>query len=238
MSAWHFVLNHFISADTSFVLSFWFKSCQNGWKQPELTALNHCWMYLKVFLLLDIVLGSRAEIVPQFWDWLKPVDSHLDWPHTTKPTSHSWYLWKTALMDALHLGRNQQLSTPLGKWIAQCSSEGWYLHQVTNSLWEAQQSQWVHHGSILQCTCQVWFHSQGNITQPPPLHQLEKATTICNGQTITLMGSAVCKYPTQGVDPCHKLCTAEFSMQWVLKISLQGSQGELQVAITRGRVMQ
>jgi len=72
----------------------------------------------------------------------------------------------------------------------------------------------------------------------PPLHQLEKATTICNGQTITLMGSAVCKYPTQGVDPCHKLCTAEFSMQWVLKISLQGSQGELQVAITRGRVMQ
>jgi len=89
---------------------------QNGWKQLELKALSHCQMYLKMFLLSDIVLGSRVEISMQFWEWYHLADSSLDWPCANKPTPHLWYLWKTALMDALHLGRNQRLATPLGKW--------------------------------------------------------------------------------------------------------------------------
>jgi len=39
---------------------------QTGWKQPALHALNQCQMFLKVFLLSDIVIGSGESIAAQF----------------------------------------------------------------------------------------------------------------------------------------------------------------------------
>jgi len=41
---------------------------QHGWKQPKLKVLNQCRLYLKVFLLLDIVLSSSIAISAQFWE--------------------------------------------------------------------------------------------------------------------------------------------------------------------------
>ncbi len=136
---------------------------QNGWKQLELKALSHCQMYLKMFLLSDIVLGSRVEISMQFWEWYHLADSSLDWPRTSKPTPHLWYLWKTALMDILHLGRNQRLATPLGKWMAQQSWLGWYLHRATNLLWEAQPSQWICHAAYHNVLDRQSFCLQANL---------------------------------------------------------------------------
>jgi len=39
-----------------------------GKKQPELQMLNHCRMYLQVFLLSDIVTGTGTTISSQFWN--------------------------------------------------------------------------------------------------------------------------------------------------------------------------
>jgi len=55
---------------------------------------------------------------------------------------------------SLHLGRNQWLALPLGRWHAQHQPCGWFYHQTTNSLWEASMTQWVQHGSHAQCTQQ------------------------------------------------------------------------------------
>jgi len=46
--------------------------------------------------------------------------------------------------------------------------------------------------------------------------------------------SATCEQRSQGIDPCHRLRMAEFSIQWVFKISLQGTQSKLQASLSRG----
>jgi len=115
---------------------------KNGWKQPALQVLNHCRMYLQVFLILDIVMGTGSFIAAQFWDRLQPAQSQFRWPKTNPPPISSWTLWREALMTTLHLGRNQKLAVPLGKWLAQSHPNGWYYHLPTNSLWESFDSQW------------------------------------------------------------------------------------------------
>jgi len=96
---------------------------QHGWKQPKLKIPNQCRMYLKVFLLSDIVLSSGITISAQFCKQFHLANSPFDWPRTPIPTLHSWYVWKKALTEVLHLGRNQGLSIPLGKWSTQTSLE-------------------------------------------------------------------------------------------------------------------
>jgi len=92
---------------------------QSGWKQLELQTLNQCRMFLKVFLLLEIVKGSSKYIVSQFWDCPHLAASPYLWPRTPTPTGSSWKMWQKALSTSLHLGRNQRLALPLGKWYAQ-----------------------------------------------------------------------------------------------------------------------
>jgi len=109
---------------------------QNGWKQPELFTLNQCHMYLKTFMLSDIIIGSGVSIAAQFWDQLQPAESAMAWPRTNQPSSLAWNTWQQALTSALHLGRNKCLAIPLGKWQEQSQPQGWYYHTATNSLWE------------------------------------------------------------------------------------------------------
>ena len=65
--------------------------------------------------------------------------------------------------------------------------------------------------------------------------KLEQTTIVWHGQSIIMTGSATCEQLSQGIDPCHRLRTAEFSTQWALGISLQGAQGKLQTALSRGK---
>jgi len=81
------------------------------------------------------------------------------------------------LTDALHLGCNQWLEIPLGKWFAQMPPWGWHYHWETNSLWEANPNEWIWHGGIQQHTHQLGFHAQGKINHPP-MRQLERATIV------------------------------------------------------------
>jgi len=87
---------------------------QKGWQQPDLNTLNHCRMFLKVFLLSDIVDGFGAVISPAFWDRPSPAESVYNWPQTTLPSQSAWSLWRAALTLVLHLGCNQCLAIPLG----------------------------------------------------------------------------------------------------------------------------
>jgi len=77
-------------------------------------TLNHCRVYLKVFRLSDIVIGSSKSITQQFWDRPHPADSPFEWPKTMAPPLMAWNSWHQALTSALHLGRNQRLAIPLG----------------------------------------------------------------------------------------------------------------------------
>jgi len=116
---------------------------QDGWKQPVLQTLNQCHMYLKVFWLSDIVIGSSKSIAQQFWDRPHLADSPFSWPKTMLPSPQAWSSWHQALTSALHLGRNQRLAIPLEHWFIQSQPSGWYYHPPTNSLWEVQVHQWI-----------------------------------------------------------------------------------------------
>jgi len=94
---------------------------QTGWKPPKFMSLNHCRMFLHVFLLSDIVVGLGNYIPTQFWDQFMLLESTFDWPHTTKPSLNAGILWHTALTAALHLRCNQWLALPLGRWYAESS---------------------------------------------------------------------------------------------------------------------
>jgi len=141
---------------------------QNGWKQPSLHALNLCRMYLKVFLLSDIVSGAGDQILPQFWKPSQPATSTLDWLRTVRLSPHAWALWHQALSSSLHLGWNLRLAQSLGKWFSETRQCGWYYHRPTNSLWEISGQQWHCYGSIPQRTRQLKFHGSGQHDNHPP----------------------------------------------------------------------
>jgi len=198
---------------------------QNGWKQPALQNLNHCRMYLKVFRLSDIVTGSGESIAQQFWARPHPEDSIIQWPKTMAPILMAWNLWHQALTSVLHLGCNQRLAIPLGRWFVQSQPSGWYyFHPPTSSLWEVQGTQWIQHGGIPHHTRQISFHAEGKSTTPPPLSTLAKATITKTGQKLLLTGFKECDQSPTGVDPCHQLCSAPFLRQWQLQVQLEGSQ--------------
>ncbi len=197
---------------------------QNGCKQPALQTLNQCHMYLKVFRLLDIVNGSGECIAQQFWDRPYPAESHFEWPTTMAPSQQAWSTWHNVLSAALHLGRNQRLAIPLGRWFVQTHPNGWYYHSPTNSLWNVQANQWTRHGGIPRRTRQLSFHGTGETTAPPPLWSLEKATIARLGQRLLLTGYQSCEQAQAGIDQCQQLRENTFSRQWNLKVWLEGSQ--------------
>jgi len=207
---------------------------QNGWKTPGLQVLNQCQMYLKVFRLSDIVSGSGNTIVQQFWLNPAPMDTTITWPKTMPPTPTAWNMWRQALSEALHLGRNQRLAIPLGRWFAQLMPSGWYFQPSTTSIWEVQGTQWLRHGSMPHRTRQSWFHADGELSSPPPINSLAKATITKIGQKLVLTGYKECESPPLGVDPCHQLRRLNFSQQWNLNVQLEGSQREFLHQLSEG----
>ncbi len=139
-------------------------------------------MYLKTFLLSDIVIGSGVSIAAQFWDQLQPTESTLAWPRTNQPTPSAWNTWRQVLTSVLNLGRNQCLAIPLGKWQVQTHPQGWYYHTATNSLWEITGQVWLCRRCIPQCTCQMGFYSNGMATEPPQ-YRVWKKQQLYNGET-------------------------------------------------------
>jgi len=197
---------------------------QSGIKQPTLQWLNQCCMYLRVFLLSDIVSGTGECLLLQFWEHQRLVDTHLDWPTTPPPSPQSWNMWKQALTQVLHLGRHQRLAIPLGRWYMNSSAHGWFYHRQTNSLWQNDETLWQRHGGIPQRMWQQGFHRIGDEDTPPPLTKLEKATTMLIGQKLVLTSSSPCETPSHGIDPCHQIRIDPFATTWKLKLSLVGSQ--------------
>jgi len=207
---------------------------QFGIKQPELHSLNLCRMYLRVFLLSDIVSGAGDSVLPLFWDHPTPADSELQWPRSTPPSKQAWSQWRMTLTLVLHLGQHQHLALPLGPWLPQTNPNGWFYHPETNSLWEARDAQWTRHGGIPQRTRQQSFHSVGEHMVPPPLSELEKASVSHLGQKVILTGSSACLRADRNQDFCQKQWDMEFSQQWDMSVCLMGSQSVLLDALTQG----
>jgi len=177
---------------------------KSSFKQPTLQVVNNCHLYLRIFLLSDIVTGSGNQILSQFWDQYFPATSPLEWPETPRPSPQAWSIWKQALTQALHLGRHQRLALPLGKWLTpSTSSTGWFYHPSTNSLWHKDKTKWQCHGGIPQHTRQQGFHQAGQTDTPPPLVEMERATINYAGQKLVLTGRGKCKLPSTGQDPCY-----------------------------------
>jgi len=205
---------------------------QYGLRQLQLQTLNQCRMYLQVVWVSGIVLGSGDWSLPQCLDQAHPAKSHLDWLHTKWPNTQAWMIWRKALGESLHLGWNQQLPWPLGKWLATSNPSGWYYHSATNSLWESKGPHWHQHGGTPQQTNQHNFHTASQADQLPPFAKLEKATIIWHGSQILLTGSGPCVQPEQGIDPCHQMWMSLFSQQWELDLQLKGSQWQMQEALS------
>jgi len=135
---------------------------------------------------------------------------------------------------ALNLGQNQRLAIPLIKWFAQQNPSGRFYHQQTNSLWVAKAMQWTQYGGILCHTHQLSFHSHGKVDRPPPLQELEKATTAQCGQKLILKRCCACEQSPQGVDPCQQMWESPISWQWELDIFLTCLQWEMMEALLQG----
>ncbi len=207
---------------------------RSGWRQPELYTLNQCRMFLRVFLLSDIVDGSGNTISTQFWDRPHPADSTFIWPVTPHPTSSSWELWRAALSKSLNLGRHHRLALPLGRWHAQHHPTGWFYHVSTHSLWRVTSLQWARHGGIPQRTRQHHFHSHGEIFEPPPMLELYKATVTTVGARLIMTGYQSCEQTERITDLCQAERITPFSLQWGLQLKLDGPQKVLLKALSEG----
>jgi len=150
------------------------------------------------------VLGSSHYILPQFWEKFTLADTASLWPHTNRPTHNAQIQWKQALAASLHLGSNQCLALPLGKWYAHSTPKGWYYHRVMHALWVKREA-WQQYAGILQRMRQLGFHIAGTTEGPPPAKDLEQAmVTHCRSKWL-LTGSSLCKQSTLGIDPCQQL---------------------------------
>jgi len=207
---------------------------KNGWQQPELQILNQCRLYLKVFLLSEIICGVGTTIAVQFWEHFQSSDSSLEWPVTHAPPEYARTLWRQALSTSLHLGQNHRLATPLGKWHAPTHPKGWYYHSPMLLLWKVMTGTWTQHGGLPQRMRQTGFHGTGEEARPPPINELEKATITHWETKIILTGRGRCDTITQGIDPCQRMRTMEFAQQWALETHLTGAQRKLQEALLQG----
>jgi len=128
-------------------------------------------------------------------------------------------------------------STPcytIRKVVHKFHSSWWFYHRQTNSLWHHEATLWQRHGGIPQHTQQQGFHCTGQEDTPPPMTELEKATTTFIGQKLVLTSSSPCEMPSNGINLCHWTWINKFSIQWKLKLSLGGSQWAMMSALTAG----
>jgi len=123
------------------------------------------------------------------------------------------------------------LALPLGKWYTQMQPQGWYYHPDTNSLWLRTPTQWLQHGGIPQQMQQHNLHDHGKVTHPPPMNELNKATTATCGQKILLTDFETCKKVDCNQDFCQTMLTTDFSTQWGLTLQLIRAQRALQGTI-------
>lgn len=88
---------------------------EDSYTEKELEHLNKCRLYLQVYLLSDVYTadGKALELwVISFSDIRRK--SKWEWPHTSKPSNYSRYIWKRAIQkifDSLN-----KIKHVLGEW--------------------------------------------------------------------------------------------------------------------------
>jgi len=82
---------------------------------PELRAVNHCRLYLKVCLLSEITTGDGTCITEEAWSGKPTYQQRKEdsWPTYPRPSAASWATWKKWIAKAF-LGRGRRLKYSLG----------------------------------------------------------------------------------------------------------------------------
>jgi hypothetical protein len=82
-----------------------------GYRNTQLSYLNHCRLFCHATRLSDISTGDGRQIHPKSWDGYAADTAGIDysWPAHGRPTNTAWTLWRTALrrcfLTLLPLGR-------------------------------------------------------------------------------------------------------------------------------------
>jgi hypothetical protein len=96
----------------------------------QLKILNKCRLYLKVFLLSDIVTGDGTKIISEVWmgKKFKPQSRCTkNWPIWGKPMANEFNIWRTALKLTFCTSYDQKLIQPLGSWNLIPTTWTWFL---------------------------------------------------------------------------------------------------------------
>ena len=102
----------------------------------EMSDINRCRLYLRVFFLSDIVSGNGLYIIPEivrgerFPQW----QSMWKWPRQSRPPPSSWRLWNIAISEVWAKSESLRLQNPLGNWIHKTHMRFQYKIDSTNNI--------------------------------------------------------------------------------------------------------
>ena len=108
----------------------------NLFSNKDLALINKCRIYLKAFLLSDIVTGDGNRISHNAWNGIPSnVRAKIQWPNMSPPSPSMWKLWKEALHKGLCKERIMILSTPLRRWYQIPKYWKYFQHDTTGDLY-------------------------------------------------------------------------------------------------------
>ena len=88
----------------------------NKFSNAELTRINLCRIYLRVFYLSDICSGNGRGVMHNYKIGYRSDQriSKWKWPRQQRPSTKDWKLWNIALIEVWIKSETYSLPTPLG----------------------------------------------------------------------------------------------------------------------------
>lgn len=90
----------------------------HSFTHDEITSVNRCRLYLRVFFLSDIVSGDGTTILQDAYDGVRSTQwiSRWRWPRQSRPPPRDWNLWRIAIRDVWARSETMKIQTPLLAW--------------------------------------------------------------------------------------------------------------------------
>ena len=106
-------------------------------KEKDMKVLNKCRLYLKFFMLSDIMSGDGKSRVQKSWSGsnfkCKTRDTS-QLPLWGKPKTSDWGKWRFALKSTFCDNYDRKLTKKLGKWITMPELWEWFLLKEQNTI--------------------------------------------------------------------------------------------------------
>ena len=156
----------------------------------ELTAINRCRLYLRVFHLSDITTANGKELRKSLMSGTcDPYTiNDCDWPMWGKPPPQCWTIWRRIIRLVFTNGINLRLLRPLKEWINPHSKKWvWFLSPSHTSLFQRSGTQWIEHKPLRANSRIRRFHNGGLYVEIIP-HDLQPTTIHKSARCITSEG--------------------------------------------------